>query len=251
MSDPGQPDPGPDPETDTRRMKAVFLAAAALAFAAVPLAVPFDGFAPRAFPIPQEDPPVQPAGYAFGIWGPIYLWLIVHAGYGLVARADSPAWDGPRWPLTASLILGAAWLPVAQISPLWATVMIWAMLATALLALLRAPGRVDPWLLRAPVALYAGWLTAASWVSIGLLGAGYGVGPGQTGWAWIGLAGALATALAVLRARADAVLYAAAVVWALVAVAAANVGRDLALAVAALAGAAVVAAPALARLRAG
>jgi hypothetical protein len=242
----------PENETrDTRRMKAALVATAALVFAATPLVVPFQGFDPELFPIPQEEPPAQPAGWAFGIWGPIYLWLLAHALFGLVRRADAPAWDGARWPLAFSLVVGAAWLPVAQTAPVAATVMIWAMLASALLALARTPAREDVWLLRAPVSLYAGWLTAASWVALALLGAGYGIGPGETGWAWIALAGALVTALAVTRLAPLTPFYAAAVVWALVAVAAANWERDVALAVAAVLGGVLVAAPSLARLRAG
>jgi hypothetical protein len=204
-------------------MKAALLAAAALVFAAAPLAVPFQGFDPDLFPVPQTDPPVQPAGYAFAIWGPIYLWLLVSAGFGLVARAESPDWDAPRWPLLGSLVIGASWLAVAQTSAVWATVLIWAMLLLALLALLRTPER-DRWLLRAPVALYAGWLTAASWVSIGLLGAGFGLGPGETGWAVICLLGALAMAAAVQLRRPRAPFYGAAVIWALVGVVIANAG---------------------------
>jgi len=249
MTEPRPPDE--NDTTDTRRMKAALVAAAALAFAAAPLAVPFDGFDPGAYPIPQDDPPVQPAGYAFGIWGPIYLWLVAHALWGLVRRSDSPAWDATRWPLALSLAVGAAWLPIAQVSPAWATALIWVMLLSALLALSRTPQAEERWLLRAPVSLYAGWLTAASWVALALLGAGYGVGFAQTGWAWIGLAGALATALAVTRMVAAAPFYAAGLAWALVAVAVANWGANWGLVAASLGGAAVVAAPAVGRLRAG
>ncbi len=246
------PPEGPDADLrDTRRMKAAFLAAAALAFATVPFTVPFNGFDPSAFPVPQIDPPVQPAGYAFSIWGPIYLWLLAHAGYGLFARSDSADWDNVRWPLMVSLIVGAAWLPVAQFSPLWATVMIWVMLLTALLALSRTPPTADRWLLRAPIALYAGWLTAASWVSVALMGAGNGIGPGETGWAWIGLAGALALSLAVTRLIPKTLLYALAVAWALIGVAVANWSADWALVAISLGGAVLVLSPSLERLRAG
>src|SRR6056297_3673371 len=100
------------------RMKAILTLTAALAFALSPFANDgFNGFAPDQYPIPQDDPPVQPAGYAFGIWGPIYLWLVAHALWGLVRRSDSPAWDATRWPLALSLAVGAAWLPIAQVSP--------------------------------------------------------------------------------------------------------------------------------------
>jgi hypothetical protein len=233
---------------DTQRMKAILVAVAALIFALSPLATPdFGGFEPDQYPVPQEDPPVQPAGYAFSIWGVIYLWLIIHGGFGLFARAESEAWDRVRWPLIASLGLGASWLAVASVSPPWATVQIWAMLALALLALWRADPRRDPWLLAQPIGLYAGWLTAASLVSIGLLGAGYGVGPGATGWAWIIVIAAIAIGAALQWRFAGVPAFGTAVAWALVGVAVANWDNQMALALTAVLGALGVAATAFSR----
>ncbi len=203
------------------RLKPVLVVLAALAFAASPLLVTgFNGFEPGQFPIPQEDPPVQPAGWAFSIWTVIYLWLILGAAFGLWKRAEDPTWDTVRWPLFASLALGTAWLPVAQAAPVWATLMIWAMLATALWALMAA-GRQDRWWLQGPIALYAGWLTAASCVALALVLAGYGLLGAQA--AAIGtLVLALVIAAAVLIARPDTPAYAVAVIWALIGVAVAN-----------------------------
>ncbi|MCU0905894.1 MAG: hypothetical protein MUF73_00295 [Rhodobacteraceae bacterium] len=235
-----------DPATDRRRLKAILTLAAATAFVLSPfLSQGFGGFDPTLFPVPQDRPPVQPAGYAFAIWGVIYLALMAHAAYGLFARADDAAWDAPRWPLMASLAFGAPWIAVAQTSASMATVLIWAMLITALAALWRAPGPGrEGWLRAAPVALYAGWLTAASWVSIGLMLAGFGV-TGATPAAWIALAGAAATAAAVQRTLPRAPLYGLAVAWALVAVAVRNWGETTPLALAALAAAVAMAAFAL------
>lgn len=207
------------------RMKAILVLTAAIAFAAAPFQFPeFRGFDPDLYPVPQVDPLVQPAGYAFGIWGVIYLWLLGHAGYGLFARADDAAWDATRWPMIVSLVIGAAWLGVALTSPLWATLLIWVMLVAALAALFPAARGGDRAWLALPVGLYAGWLTAASWVAIGLTGAGYGIGPGQTGWAVIGLAGAIATAAAVQWRLPRTPSYGIAAVWALVAVVVRNFG---------------------------
>lgn len=124
--------------------------------------------------------------------------------------------------LIVSLVIGASWIPVAQLSPLWATVLIWAMLATAVLALMRA-GKADPIWLRAPIALYAGWLTAASCVALGLILAGYGYLDAQVA-AWLGIALALAIGMTVQALRPDAPAYPAAVIWALVGVFVANLG---------------------------
>ena len=230
------------------RLRAILLLVAALAFAASPLLVPsFQGYDPSQFPVPVEEPPILPAGYAFALWGLIYLWLVVMAGYGLLRRDGDEAWDAPRAPLIASLAVGAIWLPVATASPVWATVLIWAMLGAAILALLQTPGR-DVWLLRAPIGLYAGWLTAASCVSLGTTLIGWGVPPlGLVGWSVACLALALGLAAAVLGAR-PSLLYGAAVIWALVAVTARN-GVD-AVGLFALGGAVAVAALTLLRLRA-
>lgn len=218
--------------------RAVLLLAAALAFAAGPLFSTFDGFDPALYPVPQVDPPAQPAGWAFAIWGPIYLWLLAHAAFGLARRRHAPEWDAPRVPLAASLAVGAPWLWVAGFSPLLATAMIWAMLAGALAAVLRTTAQADRALLLPPVALYAGWLTAASCVSVALVLAGWGWA-GEVTAAWIALALALVIGAAVQWRLARAPEYGAAIVWALVAIAVEAPG---ALAVGASGGAAVMAA---------
>ena len=241
-----------DTRRDTDRLWAALVAVATLAFAASPLVSDgFNGFTPGQFPVPQTDPPVQPAGYAFAIWGLIYVWLIAGAGFGLLRRDTDAGWRAMRPPLVCQPGGRRRLDPGGQSRPWAATVLIWVMLLSALLALSRTPPVEGRWLLRAPISLYAGWLTAASWVAVALLGAGYGVGFAQTGWAWVGLAGALATALAVTRLVAAAPFYAAGVAWALIAVAVANWGANWGLVAASLGGAAVVAVPALGRLRAG
>jgi len=203
------------------RMKAIFALTAALALALSPLTTQgFNGFRPDQFPIPQVDPPAQPAGYAFSIWLVIYLWLILGTGFGLLARHSDAGWDRARWPLIASLVLGAAWIPVAQLSPLWATVMIWGMLIAALWALLTAGTRDRVWQ-RMPIALYAGWLTAASCVALALMLAGHGV-LGGTAAAVLALLLALGIAGGIQMLRPDSPEYAGAVIWALIGVAVSN-----------------------------
>ncbi len=193
----------------------------AVAFAASPLWVPdFGGFDADQFPVPQVDPPVQPAGYAFAIWGLIYVWVIVGAVFGAVKRWHDPDWTAMRPALAVSLAVGAIWLPVAVRSPVWATVLIWVMLVSALWALWRAP-RGNSWAAEWPVGLYAGWLSAASCVALGLLLAGYGItGQMLAAWVMIGLAIVLGFAMQWALARAPG--YGLAVIWALIAVAVQN-----------------------------
>lgn len=194
-----------------------------LTFIGSAFVTPFDGFDGAQVPIPQDDPPIQPAGWAFSIWSIIYAWLLASAAYGLWRRAEDPDWDRVRLPLVLSLALGTPWLAIASRSAIWATLVIALMLAAAILAFLRAPAR-DRWLLRAPVGLYAGWLTAAAFVSLGATMAGYGLLMGPVGWAIAGLSGALALGIAVQRQRPGAWGYAAALAWALLGIAVKDAG---------------------------
>ena len=191
-----------------------------IAFAGSTLWVPdFGGFDPERFPVPQNDPPVQPAGYAFAIWGVIYFWLLVSAGFGLFKRPDAPDWTGMRPALAVSLAVGAVWLPAAVLSPVLATVLIWAMLVPALIALSRSP-QLDAGWASLPIGLYAGWLSAASCVAIGLLLAGYGVlDEVPTAFLMIAIATGLAYVVQTRLNRAPT--YGIAVIWAFVGIMAA------------------------------
>lgn len=193
----------------------------AVAFAASPLLTdPFSGFRADQLPVPQINPPIQPAGYAFAIWGLIYAWLVASAVFGVIARRDDRAWHKAQAPLCISLAIGVPWLAIANASAIWATVTIIAMAVFAVIALLRAP-YADRWWFQAPTAIYAGWLTAASAVSIGTTMAGYGIALDALGWAYAGIALALVVALTVFQRR-PAPEYLATVIWALVGVVVAN-----------------------------
>ena len=194
----------------------------AIGFAVSPFFVSgFNGFSPDQFPIPQDNPPVQPAGYAFSIWGLIYVWLIVGMGWGLWKRREDYLWHDMRLPLALSLFVGCFWLAVAVASPVWASVLIWVMLVSALYALFRTP-REDRGFAALPVGLYAGWLSAASCVSLGLLAAGYGWMSGPTaGLVFVGLAIVIAAGVQSSLMRAPT--YGIGVIWALIAVVVANV----------------------------
>lgn len=207
--------------SDTARMKAILVLVATIFFVVGAYVVSFSGYDPDLFPADPGTTPAQPAGYAFAIWGLIFLWLLASAGFGLVGRAEDAGWDALRWPLFLSLAIGATWNSVANMSAIWATVLIWVMLGTALVALLRAPARDRAWLAW-PVGLYAGWLTAASAVSLGVTLAGYGVLAPVTS-AWLAIVVAAVVAAAVLRTTGN-LAYAASVVWALAALIVKNSG---------------------------
>ncbi len=220
-----------------------------IAFAASPYFVEgFAGFDPDQFPVPQNDPPVQPEGYAFAIWGVIYGWLIIGMGWGLIKARHDAQWHDMRKPLCVSLAVGTAWLAVAVASPIWASILIWVMLLSALAALFLAPVADAPWAAW-PVGLYAGWLSAASCVSLGLLAAGYGVLDETTaGLVFVGLAIVIGGFVQGALGRAPS--YGIAVIWALVAVVVANLESTPIVAYVAGGGALVMLVPTLRAFRA-
>ena len=200
---------------------AILILVASIAFAGSPLWVPeFGGFEPDQFPFPQLNAPVQPAGYAFAIWGPIFTWLVVAAVYGLWKRTTASTWSAMRSALLVSLAIGAAWLPVASLSPVWAAILIWLMLIPSVVALFRSPHEDQVWA-SWPIGLYAGWLSAASFAAIGLLLGGYGWTSELTAaMICVSLASTLGFTIQWRLGRAPT--YGIAVVWALIAIAVAN-----------------------------
>ena len=210
-----------------KNLSAFFTLLFTVAFAIAPfLTNPFSGFEADQLPISQIDPPVQPAGYAFAIWGLIYFWLIISAVFGVWKRRDAEDWSRARAPLMISLAIGVPWLTIANASAIWATITIILMAFGAIAALILSPTR-DRWLFQAPIAIYAGWLTAASYVSIGSTMAGYGVITDALGWAFIGITMALVTALIVFLRRPQALEYLLTVIWALTGIIVANSSADI------------------------
>jgi hypothetical protein len=204
------------------KARAILIVVLTVAFGVAPyITTPFRGFDPSQFPVIIQRPSIQPVGWAFSIWGLIYVALAVHAIFGWRQRQDDPDWDHIRRPLGAALLVGSVWLWIATMNPFAATFGIWAMLACAVSALLRAKPGKDHWLLTFPVAILAGWLTAAANVSLGVLIAGYGWLT-DTRSAAAMLALTLAIGVAVQLRRPLAPEYGLAVIWALVGIIAVN-----------------------------
>jgi hypothetical protein len=214
---------------------------AIIAMVAAPALTPaFTGYDPGTFPVRIERPAIQPAGYAFSIWGLIYLWLLAHAAFGLLKRRKDPAFLRPALPLLVSGLLGSVWLAIASSAPITATLVILVMGGLAMLAYLRADKTQDRWLLAAPLAIYAGWLTAACGVSVGVILAGYGV-MSNTGSALVMLIVVIAVALFVQTRRPAMPVYGATVVWAAIGVVVANWADNQTVALTAAVGAVIVA----------
>lgn len=206
-------------------LRALLLILLTLAFAAGPLLFPaFNGYDAAGFPVQIDKPAAQPAGYAFSIWGVIYLWLIVHAIYGYFIRARSLDWDETRLPLIISIGIGILWLWIASFWPLIATALILGMWACALVAFMAADQDYDPWLLVHPLSVYAGWLSAAMLVSIGVVVTGYGLF--AENHAALGVIAAVLVLVPIVQYYQPAApLFSVTAAWALIAIVVANYDR--------------------------
>lgn len=194
------------------RMARIILLLLAVAFAISPFfSNGFGGFYRESFPVQVDRWPAQPVGWAFSIWGAIYLGLILAATWALWRPATMPAWGRAIWPLGVSLLIGVFWVETAMRSPLLATIMILVMTTGAIIAMLHTHSNWREW---GPLGLYAGWLTAASGVAVSVVATGYGILSSQVAAIAL-IACVLVVAIAVSAARAHIGTYRAGVIWAL------------------------------------
>ncbi|MDP3801286.1 hypothetical protein [Brevundimonas sp.] len=212
------------------------------------------------------DATLRVAGYAFAVWGLIYLWLLVYA-----VRQALP-WTGESllihrlgWPSVAAL-LGIGWWVVAAAFDWEAAtvVLIFASLAALLLPLLANAGAIralprfdrDRLMTVWPLAMLAGWLTVAAPLNLITVATGDGALPdtlSPTVWAILAMVGVSAAALGVTQ-RLRTLAYGLPIAWGLVGAFTAEQARNPMLAYAALAAAVAVLVGAVAlafRLRSG
>ena len=211
------------------KLSGIIVVLAALAEMVVPFLLFTDGFngspmGEASYDIPND---AVPAGYAFSIWWPIFLFALFSAvSAARPAHRDDPGFARIIWWMAVTYAGAALWMVVARYGPYWATVpIIWFMLVCVVTAFLRAvPFATTPLWQRGIVpglALYAGWLTAAAWINAADVLPDYGFGPfglsPQAFGACVIVAIGL-TALAILRASHGNLVYAGTLVWALVAI---------------------------------
>lgn len=177
---------------------------------------------------------IEPAGYAFSIWGPIYLLALAYGiwqltlgrNYGETLRIA---------PLALVLYCGSsAWLYAAKYGPLFATIPILAVMAICatcclLIALQNGPRTgLSWWVLMLPFALYAGWTVCATFVNAAEVAPAYGFdrfGLSVAGYALLSICVVGVVALALVWRTHGNPPFAATIVWALVAIAVAGVRR--------------------------
>ena len=176
------------------------------------------------------------AGYAFSIWSLIFLLDLVHAGWQATGTRKHDATLGRIAPWTAAgFLLTTLWMPLfsQELFRLCLLVIFGALacLAYAAIRLTRDPApharqRLWAWL---PLSLHAGWLTLAAFLNLAQVVVAYEWMPvdHQLSWSLVLYAVAAIVLLALNHHMRGNVVYAAAALWALVAVYVRQSGQEL------------------------
>ncbi|QTN19126.1 hypothetical protein HZ989_12995 [Brevundimonas sp. AJA228-03] len=194
------------PAQKTRRL--IVLAAAAFAVVAGQLQQFGNiGQSPAQFSA-DSDASLRVVGWAFAIWGPIYLGLIAYAiRQALPQTGESEMINRFGWPSILALLGIGSWIIAAAIDAEVATiVLIFGSLSVLIIPLLTNAGLIrglsrgdrDRWLVAWPLGALAGWLTIASPVNLLTVATGNGDLPtalAPTVWALIAVVAVAAFAL--------------------------------------------------------
>lgn len=169
---------------------------------------------------------ITPAGYAFSIWGLIYLALIAFIIYQATPGfRENPAVKAVGILFAVSSLFNILWLFFWHYQRVgWSMIVMLLLLATLIIIYLRI-GAVttektlyDRLLVKYPFSLYLGWITAAAIVNFNVLlyNIGWlGTGAGAVLFTMLMIVFAALVAIAVFYLRQD-YIYSAVFVWALV-----------------------------------
>lgn len=204
---------------------------------------------------------ITPAGWAFAIWGPLFLLSIIYAVWqALPAQRSNALLARIAWPAAVALAAQGLWSTYTQLANLTVvSVLIILLSLAALLVVMRALveetslSRAERLLVAPAFSALTAWLTAASIVNVAASLKYHGIGgsePTPFLAAAMVVIGALIAALAAIRLR-GAPLYGLVFAYALVAINAAGGQRFAAVGWAALGGAVLVLAVTLWRLSQG
>lgn len=200
----------------------------------------------------DSDATLRVAGYAFAIWGLIYLGLLIYAVRQVLPNTrESLMIRAFGWPSALALLGIGWWIVAAAFDAEVMTIFLIVGSATVLLiALLRHAGAIrnlpvgdrDRWLTVTPLALLAGWLTIASPVNLITVATGNGDLPqaaSPTVWAVLAIVAVTAFVLFV-TARTRLLAFAIPVAWGLLGAFVAEQARNPVVGFTALAAALVV-----------
>ena len=165
------------------------------------------------------------AGYAFSIWGLIFLVDLIYAVWQFTGtRRRDRALTLAAMPAAAGFLFTTVWMPLFSLGLFWACLVVifgaLACMAVALRNIVRH-GRADThrWAHLA-LGLHTGWLSLAAFLNLAQVVVANGMLPTDRmlGWSLVVFAAAAATVWLLNRALHGHLPYVAAVVWGLVAV---------------------------------
>ncbi|MBL9023883.1 MAG: hypothetical protein JNL21_16935 [Myxococcales bacterium] len=212
-------------------MKRILVAVAAVAMPAISYASNLGVFGPDNKTISGRYPTLLiAAGYAFSIWGVIFVLDLVYAG-----RQLTRAWRGDATldriaPLTTGgFALTALWSPLFSVEAFWLCLaVIFGALVCMLTAAIRATRLGAPRVVRIALSLHAGWLCLAAFLNVAQTIVAYELLPApMLPWS-LGLFASAAVLLLLANQRLGGnPAFTFAGVWALVAVFVKQRGSDL------------------------
>ena len=200
----------------------------------------------------DSDATLRVAGYAFAIWGVIYLWLLVYAVRQVLPQTgESLLIRRLGWPSIAALLGIGWWVVAAAFDREMATiVLIFGALGALLIPLLANADAIralprsdrDRWMTVWPLGLLAGWLTVAAPVNLITVATGNDALPAilsPTVWAILAIVAVAGVALGVTQ-RLRTLAYGLPIAWGLLGAFVAEQARNPMLAYVALAAAVAV-----------
>ncbi|MEO1792236.1 MAG: TspO/MBR family protein [Cyanobacteria bacterium J06629_19] len=115
---------------------------------------------------------ITPAGYAFAIWGLIYLGLIAYGIYqALPAQRHQRAFEQVSWAIIGACVLQIIWIYVFLTYHFWWAAAIILGITGCLIAAylptrqLKSTRKIR-WFLQAPISIYFAWITIASVLNV-------------------------------------------------------------------------------------
>jgi len=120
------------------------------------------------------NPLIVPEGWAFAIWGPIYLGLVAFPIYQLIKKRDNhPAWIPLRKWYAANVVANGVWLAFASFDWLWLTVLVIAFMLVSLFRINQLLREIEGsnatfsyWAERLVFSVYFAWVTLATVLNV-------------------------------------------------------------------------------------
>lgn len=179
--------------------------------------------------------PLVPLGFAFAIWGAIYLYSLVAAIWQILPeQRHDRAVEAVGWNVAFIYLINAVWQIWVPLNGFdWVSaLMVAAALVSGISGLMRLRhdmvlSRIDSLMVFAPLALVTGWITAACFVNFTsmLVADGFALNPAFTNVS-LGFLMVLVVFAGVMIWLTESAVYSAAIVWALFWIMMANISRD-------------------------